>query len=233
MASESMVRAALNGWAIDWPERFDLTGPNGTRILAAWCDALAPFEDGVVEAAVMGWLDDDEATKYPPKTPDIRARCRALTPRPPKASPDYLDELPARDPVATAQAKAFRDYLYSKDEYREQIKQAKEGMERLLDALREARAAGDETALAKAEAAIRAARSPAAYRAAQVRALDAKQPGLSESLTFPAVCPVCQGQQVVLVYHSQSVPDAARWVAVQRDRNDPGKIGRASCRERL
>lgn len=222
MASESMVRAALNGWAVDWPERFDLANDNGPRILAAWLDALAPFSDAIVEAAVMGWLDDEEAAKFPPKTPDIRARCRALTPRPPRETPEYLDELAGRDPVATAQAKAFKDYLYSKDEYREQIKQAKEGMKRLLDALRAARDAGDDAARVKAEAAIAAARSPSAYRAAQVRALDAKAPERSETLTFPAVCPMCQGHGYVLVYHGQSVPDAAHWVAVPRGPNEPG-----------
>ena len=212
-----LIAAILNTFALVY-ENFPLGPETEGQLTKIWTQALAPFAHEVIEQAISQTIEE---VGYRPEPKHVIDRCRALTPRPAPTALDYLDELPQRDYMDEARAKAFKAKLYSRPEWVAEIKAAKAEIDALLSELGAARAAQDVEREARAHAAIAEARSPAAYRRWQIERMEAIEPGSSERLTFAAECPTCGNQRYVLVPNQRVLSVPNHWVRVPVEPNAP------------
>lgn len=222
MASQTMITALLDTFAAQWRFDFDPDSPTWGRQVEIWAERLRPFDDETVERAVNDYLDTESRA---PKVADIRDRCQTFKPRDTTA-PDYMLDNAPRQGLGEAGNAAV--YAGSKKELWEQQQHiAARHWSKLITELGEARQGTDHLRLAKAEQALREARSPAAYRRWQAYWLNKAQPGAGDALPpLAAVCDQCQGQQVVLVPYRLVGRVPFHWSRVQTGKNDhPNQFG--------
>lgn len=222
MASESMINAIMTTFAAQWRYDFDPASGTWGRQVEIWTERLQPFDDDTVERAVNDYLDNENR---PPRVADIRERCQSFRPRDTTA-PDYmLDDAPRR---GLTDAGGVDLYAGDKKElWKRQTAIAARHWGKLITELAEARQGTDKLRLAKAEHALKEARSPAAYRRWQVYWGNQAQPGAGDALPpLAEQCAMCQGQQVVLVPYRLLGRIPFHWSKVQAGKNDhPNHFG--------
>ena len=222
MASPTMIAAMMDTFAAQWRFDFDPDSATWGRQVEIWTERLQPFDDDTVERAVNDYLDSESRA---PKVADIRERCQSFKPRD-TAAPDYmLDDAPRRGLTG---AGAIDLYAGDKKEsWQRQTSIAARHWTKLITELAEARQGTDKLRLARAERALREARSPAAYRRWQVYWVNQAQPGAGDALPpLPDVCDMCQGQAVVLVPYRLAGRVPFHWSKVRTGKDDhPNQFG--------
>jgi hypothetical protein len=210
----------LNTFAAQWRYDFDPDSVTWPTLVDTWQNRLQPYDDETVEKAVNHYLDTESR---PPRVADILDGCRSFRPRE-VHPPDYLDG-PRQGLTEAGDAALYQGP--KKDLWTRQQHLAAEKWRKLIEEVGEARRGNDAARLARAEQAMRDARSSQAYRRWQVYWVDKTMPGAAERLPpLPQVCDLCQGQQVVQVAYRWLSRVPFHWVRLKTGKDDhPNQVG--------